>query len=76
MMVKSKLAVLMATAKGGPLKQKDVAEATGIRPATVSDIYHSRMKRLDMDALNKLCGLFGCQPGDLFEYVPDKAVPA
>jgi len=71
MMIKSKLAILMASAGDGPLKQKDVADATGIRPATISDIYHGRMKRLDIEVLNKLCGLFRCQPSDLFEYVPD-----
>ena len=52
-MMKSNLAVLMASATEGPLKQKQVADATGIRPATISDIYHSRMKRMDMEVLEK-----------------------
>ena len=71
-MMKSKLAVLMASATEGPLKQKQVADATGIRPATISDIYHSRMKRMDMEVLEKLCSYFECQPGDLLEFVREK----
>lgn len=26
---------------------------------------------IDAKTLNKLCGLFNCQPNDLIEYVPD-----
>lgn len=29
-------------------------------------------KILAQDALNKLCSLLDCQPGDIMEYVPDK----
>ena len=72
-MIKSNLAVLMAAASGGPLKQKQVAETTGIRPATISDLYHSRMRQMDMDLLERLCQFFKCQPGDLLEYTPEKA---
>ena len=70
-MIKSQLAVLMASASGGPLKQRQVSDATGIRPATISDIYHSKMKRMDMNVLEQLCSFFQCQPGDLLEFVPD-----
>jgi len=69
-MIRCRLAALMAEAPTGPMKQKDVAERTGIRPATVSDIYHSKVKRLDVGALDRLCDLFKCQPGDLLVHVP------
>lgn len=29
-------------------------------------------KLLTQDALNKVCALLDCQPGDLLEYVPDE----
>lgn len=29
-------------------------------------------KLLTQEALNKLCDLLGCQPGDILEYVPDE----
>lgn len=28
-------------------------------------------KLLTQDALNKLCSLLNCQPGDILEYIPD-----
>lgn len=28
-------------------------------------------KLLTQDALNKLCALLDCQPGDILEYIPD-----
>ena len=30
-------------------------------------------KLLTQDALNKVCRLLNCQPGDILEYVPDDA---
>ena len=65
-MIKSRLAVLMAEHPDGPLKMVDIVKATGIRPNTVSDLFHSRMKRIDVNALEDLCEFFVCQPGDLF----------
>lgn len=29
-------------------------------------------KLLTQDALNKLCKLLNCQPGDILEYIPDE----
>lgn len=29
-------------------------------------------KILAQDALNKLCALLDCQPGDILEYIPDE----
>lgn len=29
-------------------------------------------KILAQDALNKVCTLLGCQPGDILEYIPDE----
>lgn len=30
-------------------------------------------KILTQDAMNKLCSLLECQPGDILEYIPDEA---
>jgi putative transcriptional regulator len=53
------------------LTKKALSEITGIRPNTVSALWHGTIKRLDMNQLNKLCSALDCQPGDLFEYLPD-----
>lgn len=67
-MINIKVAELMGKHK---LSKKALSEITGIRPNTVSDLWYGRTKRLDLEHLNKLCEAFNCQPGDLFEYVPD-----
>ena len=54
------------------MTQKELAEKTGIRPGTVSLLWHGNIKRLDVNHLNKLCNIFNCQPGDLLEYIPDE----
>lgn len=56
------------------LRNVDVARKTGIRETTVSHLYHSKVKRLDLDHLDKLCKLFNCTPGDLIEYVDEENV--
>ena len=53
------------------MSQADLAKATGIRPATVSALYHERVKRLEVDQLNAMCRVLGCQPGDLLVYEED-----
>lgn len=52
------------------MTQKDLAQKTGIRPATISLLYHEETKRIDIEHIEKLCIAFHCQPGDLFEYIP------
>jgi len=53
------------------ITKKQLADATGIRPATISLLWHGTTQRLDIDHLNALCRVLECQPGDLLEYLPD-----
>lgn len=50
------------------MTQKQLAERTEIRPATISALYHETVKRIEIEHIEKLCEVFDCQPGDLFEY--------
>lgn len=34
-------------------------------------VFHKE-RSVTMDTINKLCGYFHCQPGDLLEYMPDE----
>lgn len=68
-MIIIKVAELMGKHK---LTKKAVAEATGIRPNTVSALWYGKAKRIEIEQLDKLCKVLECQPGDLFEYSPDK----
>ena len=66
-MIKFKVKVMLALRD---MTQKELAERTGIRPPTVSAICTGAVKHLPVDALDKICAVLDCQPGDLMEYVP------
>lgn len=69
-MIKFKVKVMLAI---NEMTQKELAEKTGIRPPTVSAICTGAVKHLPVEALNKICAVLNCQPGDLMEYIPDEA---
>lgn len=52
-------------------KIQDVFEQTGLSRATISNLYHDKMQRIDYETLGKLCKLFGCTVGDVLEYIDD-----
>ena len=66
-MIKFKVKVMLAMRE---MTQKDLAEKTGIRPPTISAICLGTIKHLPVDALEKICEVLDCQPGDLMEYRP------
>lgn len=68
-MIKFKVKVLLAI---NEMTQKELAEKTGIRPPTVSAICTGAVKHLPIEALNRICAVLNCQPGDLMEYIPDE----
>lgn len=54
---------------------QDVYELTGLSRATISNLYHDKMQRIDYETLGKLCKLFNCAVGDILEYIDEnKAV--
>lgn len=55
----------------GRMTQKELSERTGIRPGTISKLYHETTKRLEIEHLDKLCAVLKCQPGDLLERTED-----
>lgn len=67
-MIKCNLSKLMGIHK---LSIQDVHKKSSLNRNTISNLYHETVKRIDYDTINnKLCKLFNCQPGDLFEYIP------
>ena len=64
-MIKCHLSRLMGERK---MKIADVARETGLNRSTVSGLYKEEASRVDLDTIDKLCGLFECQVSDLFEY--------
>ncbi len=68
-MVRCHLSRLMGERK---MKIIDVARETGLNRNTITLLYKEDAKRIDLDAIDKLCNLFGCEVGDLLEYVPEE----
>lgn len=50
----------------------ELSEKLGITMTNVSILKNGKAKAVKVETLNKLCAALDCQPGDLFEYVPDE----
>ena len=46
----------------------DVSRESGISRSTISLLYHENAARIELTAIDKLCQLFDCNVGDLFEF--------
>jgi len=63
-MLKCHLSTMMGRRK---MKITDVARLCGINRSTVAALYYERATRIDLEAVERICRLFGCAVGDLFE---------
>lgn len=63
-MIRCHLSRLMGEHK---MKIVDVSRATGLNRNMVTLLYRETATRVDLDAIEKLCRLFNCEVGDLFE---------
>ena len=45
----------------------DVARETGLHRNTVTLLYRETARQVELDTIDKLCELFECEVGDLFE---------
>jgi len=55
------------------MTQSKLSEITDIRPGTVTNIVNNNIKQIPVEAVCKICELFNCDIGDIFQYVQDKA---
>lgn len=51
--------------------QADLARTTGIRPATINDMYHDMSDRINLEHLDLICDALDCDVADIFIHVPD-----
>ena len=56
---------------GRRLTAIELAEATGISRNTISRMMNARGHSTSTESLDRLCKFFGCQVGDIANYVPD-----
>ncbi|MDF9845541.1 MULTISPECIES: helix-turn-helix transcriptional regulator [unclassified Paenibacillus] len=65
-MIDNKLSEVMGRQR---LKISHVVEMTGLARNTVSELYHGRAKRVDLETLDKLCKALGCKSiSEIVEY--------
>lgn len=53
------------------ITQVELSRLTGIRPATINDIYHEMAIHLSVENLDRICEALNCSLNDLLEYVPN-----
>jgi putative transcriptional regulator len=49
----------------------EIAEATGIHRATLSKMANQPGAKIGSEIIDKLCGYFDCQPGDIMIYIKE-----
>lgn len=52
----------------------EIAESTGIHRVTLSKLANNKRYNAGLDLIDRLCAFFGCEIGDLVQYVPDSQV--
>ncbi|HPF54198.1 MAG TPA: helix-turn-helix transcriptional regulator [Eubacteriales bacterium] len=50
----------------------ELSQRVGITMANMSILKTGKAKAVRIDTLCKLCDALSCQPGDLFEFIPDE----
>lgn len=53
------------------MKIVDVARETGLHRNTITLLYRKTAAGIELEAMDRLCRLFGCGVEDLFEFVPE-----
>jgi putative transcriptional regulator len=51
------------------MRVSDVAEKTGLHRNTIDLLYKETAQRVDFEVMDRLCRLFKCDVGQLFEFV-------
>lgn len=51
--------------------QADLARKTGIRPTTINDLYHEMAERINLEHLDQICEVLGCDISDIIVRIPN-----
>lgn len=65
---------ILLSSKLGELRwtQAKLARITGIRPNTISELYHELVDRVNLEHLDLICKALGCQLDELMVWIPDE----
>lgn len=53
------------------MTQAELARKTGIRPATINEMYHELCERVNLEHLDLICEALQCDISDLLKYEPN-----
>lgn len=60
--------ILLSTLLGAKRwTQADLAKKTGIRAATINEMYHEMSERVTLEHLDKICDALGCELDELIK---------
>lgn len=64
---------ILLSSRLGDLKwtQADLARKTGIRPTTISELYHEMVDRVNLEHLDLICEALGCALDELIVREPN-----
>jgi len=64
---------ILLSRKLGELRwtQADLARKTGIRPATINELYHELVTRVNLEHLDLICDVLGCTLSEILEHTPN-----
>ena len=60
---------LMADRK---ISLNELAEKVNMTNVNLSNLKNGKMKGVRFETMNAICKVLNCQPGDLFEYLPEE----
>lgn len=68
LVIRIKLSTLLGEKR---ITQAELARKTGIRPATINEMYHEFSVRVNLEHIDKICEVLDCDISDLLVYVPN-----
>ena len=71
MMIRIKLSEVLGRKK---MTRKRLSELTNIRPNTIGDLYNEKVRKIDIDTLDRICTVLECDINDILEYQSDNEV--
>ena len=67
-MIRIKLSEVLGRKK---MTRKKLSELIGVRPNTIGDLYNEKVRKIDLDLLDRMCTVLACSVSDLLEHVTE-----
>ena len=64
-MIRIRLSEILGKKK---MTRKKLSELTGIRANTICDYYNEKVKKIDVESLNRICTVLGCEVSDVLVF--------